>query len=93
MDRSGFGTRMKNPTHPGGFIWSEIVEPIGLSISDAAETLGVTEDELAAFFGEREPLTSRMAQRIEKVFGVSKDTLIRMQRSYEFSKDRGHPAP
>lgn len=93
MDESFSDARMKNPAYPGGFIWRELIEPKGLSVSRAAETLGVTEDELSAFFGERTPLTSRMAERIEKAFGVSPVTLMRMQRSYEFSKDRDHPAP
>lgn len=93
MVGSGFGPRMKNPAHPGGLIWGEIIEPMGLSVSNAAETLGMTEDELAALFGERAPLSSKMAQRIETAFGVSKVTLMRMQRSFETSKDRGHPAP
>ena len=93
MVGSGFGTKMKNPAHPGGFIWGEIIEPMGLSFCNVAETLGVTGAELSALFGERAPLTSSLAQRIEKAFGVSKDTLMRMQRSYEVSKDRGHPAP
>ena len=36
------GIRMKNPTHPGGFVKSEIIEPLGLSVTDAALALGVT---------------------------------------------------
>lgn len=92
MGGSGFGTRMKNPAHPCGFVWSELIEPMGLYVSMAAENLGVTGDELSAFFGERAPLTSSLARRIEKALGVSKETLMRMQRSYEISKDRRHPA-
>lgn len=93
MDGSVSGTRMKNPTHPGGFIWSEVIGPMGISVGSAAAILGVSEDKLAALFGERAPLTSGMAWQIEKAFGVSKDTLTRMQRSYEIYKDRGHPVP
>lgn len=93
MVGSGFDTRMKNPAHPGGFIWSEFIEPKGLSVSRAAETLGVNRDELSALIGERTPLSSGMAQRIEREFGVSKGTLLRMQHSYDFPKDRGDPAP
>ncbi|MBL7660849.1 addiction module antidote protein, HigA family, partial [Escherichia coli] len=36
------GIRMKNPAHPGGFIKHEIIEPLGLSVTSAAEVLGVT---------------------------------------------------
>ena len=93
MVGSAFDIRMKNPSHPGGFIWGELIEPTGLSVSKAAEALGVMEDELSAFIGERVPLSSGMARQIEMAFGVSKDTMMRMQRSYEISKDRGHPTP
>ncbi len=33
---------MKNPLHPGGFVLRECIEPLGLTITDAAEALGVT---------------------------------------------------
>jgi hypothetical protein len=36
------GIRMKNPAHPGGFVKSEIVEALELSVTDAAKALGVT---------------------------------------------------
>lgn len=35
------GIRMTNPAHPGGFVKSEIIEPLGLSVTAAAEALGV----------------------------------------------------
>ena len=34
------GIRMKNPAHPGGFVKSEIVEALDLSVTDAAKALG-----------------------------------------------------
>lgn len=36
------GIRMKNPAHPGGFVKLEIIEPLGLSVTAAAQVLGVT---------------------------------------------------
>ena len=38
------GIRMKNPAHPGGFVKSEIIEPLGLSVTAAAQVLGVTRE-------------------------------------------------
>jgi plasmid maintenance system killer protein len=35
------GIRMKSPAHPGGFVKSEIIEPLGLSVTAAAQALGV----------------------------------------------------
>lgn len=73
------GIRMKAPAHPGGFVKSEVIEPLGLSVTDAAQALGVTRPALSALLNERSHLSPEMALRIEKAFGVSMDTLMRMQ--------------
>lgn len=82
------GIRMKNPAHPGGFVRSEIVEPLGLSVTDAARVLGVARTALLALFDERVPLSPEMALRVEKEFGVSSGTLMRMQNSYDIAQAR-----
>lgn len=82
------GFRMKNPAHPGGFVRSEIVEPLGLSVTRAAQVLGVTRSALSALLNERTSLSPEMALRIEKAFGVSMDTLMRMQTSYDIAQTR-----
>ena len=82
------GIRMKNPAHPGGFVKSEVVEGLGLSVTRAAEALGVTRPALSAFLNERAQLSPEMAIRIEKAFGVSMDTLMRMQNSYDIAQAR-----
>jgi len=80
--------RMKNPAHPGGFIKHEIVEPYGLSVTQAAAVLGVTRPALSALLNERAALSPEMALRIEKAFGVSMDTLMRMQNSFDIAQTR-----
>ena len=82
------GMRMKSPAHPGGFVKSEIVEALGLSVTGAAAALGVTRPALSALLNERANLSPEMALRIEKVFGVSMDTLMRMQTSYDIAQAR-----
>jgi addiction module HigA family antidote len=67
---------------------SEIVEALGLSVTDAARALGVTRPALSALLNERAALSSEMALRIEKAFGVSMDTLMRMQNSYDIAQAR-----
>lgn len=80
--------RMKNPAHPGGFVKHEIIEPYGLSVTDAATVLGVTRPALSALLNERASLSPEMALRIEKAFGVSMDTLMRMQNSFDITQAR-----
>lgn len=77
------GFRMYSPSHPGGFVKSEIIEPLGLSVTAAALVLGVTRPALSALLNERASLSPEMALRIEKALGVSMDTLMRMQTSYD----------
>jgi addiction module HigA family antidote len=80
--------RLKNPAHPGGFVRTEIIEPLELSVTDAASALGVTRAALSALLNERASLSPEMALRIEKAFGVSMDTLMRMQNSYDIAQAR-----
>jgi addiction module HigA family antidote len=80
------GIRMKSPVHPGGFVKTEIIEPLGLSVTRAAGILGITRAALSAFLNARSALSPEMAIRIEKAFGVSMDTLMRMQNSHDIAE-------
>jgi len=86
------GLRMRNPAHPGGFVKSEIIEPLGLSVTRAAQALGVTRAALSAVLNERAHLSPQMALRVEKAFGVSMDTPMRMQNSYDIAQTRKRSA-
>ena len=80
--------RLKNPPHPGGFIKTEIIKPLGVSVTVAARALGVTRPALSSLLNERSTLSVEMALRIEKAFGVRLETLMRMQNSYDISRAR-----
>jgi antitoxin HigA-1 len=82
---AGQGMRMKFPTHPGSFVRTEIVEEMGLSITAAAAALGVTRPALSSLLNKRSALSPEMALRIEKAFGLSMETLMRMQNSYDIA--------
>ena len=71
------------PSHPGGFVRMEILEELGLSVSRAADILGVRRATLSDLVNENASLSPEMALRIEKAFGVSMDTLLRMQAWYD----------
>ena len=80
--------RLKSPPHPGTFVRGEIVEPLELSVTAAAAVLGVTRAALSAFLNGRSSLSPEMAVRLEKAFGISMDTLMRMQNSYDIARAR-----
>ena len=84
--------RLKTPVHPGGFVKQEVLKPLGLSVTEAADALGVTRPALSALLNERAHLSPDMAIRIEKAFGVSMETLMRMQNSYDIAQARKREA-
>jgi addiction module HigA family antidote len=80
--------RMKNPPHPGAFIKSEILEGYDLTITSGAKALGVGRQALSELVNCRSAVSPDMALRLEKAFGVSMDTLLRMQTSYDIAQTR-----
>jgi addiction module HigA family antidote len=67
------------PCHPGEFIREEILKELKLPVARAAEILGVRRATLSDLVNGKAALSPEMALRIEKAFGVSMDTLLRMQ--------------
>lgn len=84
----GAKTRADLAGHPGRFVWSEVIQPHGLSITEAAQALGVTRPALSKFINGRASLSPEMALRLEKAFGVAMDMLMRMQGSYDIAEAR-----
>ena len=82
------GIRMKNPVHPGSFVKTEIVEALELTVTRAAAKLGVTRPALSALLNERAAMSPEMAIRLDKAFGVSMETLMRMQNSWDIAQAR-----
>lgn len=82
------GLRLKTPAHPGVFVRHEILEPLDLTVTEAADVLGVTRPALSALLNARSALSPEMALRLEKAFGVSMDTLMRMQTSFDVARAR-----
>jgi antitoxin HigA-1 len=71
------------PTHPGEFIRAEILDELHLSVSAAAEVLGVRRATLSDLLNSKAILSAEMALRIEKAFGVDMEMLLRMQAWYD----------
>jgi len=67
------------PSHPGEFIRTEVLEPLGLDVAKAARVLHVRRATLSDLVNCKASLSPEMALRIEKAFGVNMDTLLRMQ--------------
>lgn len=79
---------MNNPCHPGEIIREEIINALGLEITEAARALRVDRTTLSRLLNEKAGLSPEMAIRIEKAFGPSADHLMRMQVSFEMARAR-----
>ena len=79
---------MKNPPHVGGVIRRQVIEPLGLTVTEAAKALGVGRQALSSLLNEKAALTSDMALRVEKAFGPKMDHLMRMQLAYDLAQAR-----
>jgi addiction module HigA family antidote len=76
-------SRMHNPPHPGEIIRVQCLEPLGLSVTDAAKGLGVTRKALSELLNGHSGVSPEMAIRLEKAFGSTAETWLRMQLAYD----------
>ena len=81
---------MKNPPHPGEIIREQIIKALGLTVTSAAEILGVRRATLSDVTNGKASVSAEMALRLEKAFGVSMDLLLKMQAGYDAAQARMH---
>jgi antitoxin HigA-1 len=79
---------MKNPPHPGGVVLRECIEPLGLTITQAAEALVVTRNTLSELVNERRGISPEMAVRLSKVFGGSEEGWLVQQAQHDLAQVR-----
>ncbi|MXY36484.1 MAG: HigA family addiction module antidote protein [Dehalococcoidia bacterium] len=76
------------PSHPGDFIRTEVLDELGLTVTRAAEVLGVRRATLSDLLNGNASLSAEMALRIEKAFGIDMDLLLRMQAWHDAARMR-----
>lgn len=77
---------MKNPPHPGRVVRLSCLEPLGLSVTDAAAVLGVSRQALSNLVNGRARISTDMAIRLAKAFGSTTETWIRLQAAYDVAQ-------
>ena len=75
--------RMHNPPHPGEVIRRQCLEPLGLSVTAAAEGLGVSRNTLSMVLNGRAGISPEMAIRLSKAFGGTPESWLRQQMQYD----------
>ena len=77
---------MKNPPHPGLSVRHDCLEPLGLSVTEAAKRLGVSRKQLSAIVNGRAGISPEMAIRFDKAFGGGASTWYRLQAAYDLAQ-------
>lgn len=74
---------MHNPPHPGEIIKELCLEPLGISVTDAAQALGVSRKTLSAILNGRAGISPEMAVRLSIAFDTSAESWLNQQCQYE----------
>ena len=77
---------MHNPAHPGEVLKELWLEPLGLTLTQAAVRLGVTRKTVSKIINGHGAITPEMALRLEIVFGTSAQAWMNMQTVYDLSQ-------
>ncbi len=78
--------RMHNPPHPGEIIRELCVEPLGLTVTEAAKALKVTRKTLSSLLNGRAGISPEMALRLYRVFGRTPEGWLRLQSQFDLWK-------
>jgi len=74
---------MHTPPHPGEFIRRQCLEPLGLSVTEAAKGLGVSRNTLSMLLNGRLGISPTMAIRLSHGFGGSPESWLQQQVQYD----------
>jgi antitoxin HigA-1 len=81
--KEGRAMPMYDPPHPGEHVRHDCLEPLGLTVTRAAEVLGVSRKALSELVNGRSGISPEMAIRLSKAFGGNPEVWLRMQLSYD----------
>ncbi len=75
--------KMHNPPHPGEVLRELCIEPLEITVTEAAEGLGVSRKTLSAILNGRAGISPEMAIRLAKAFGTSAESWLNQQVQYD----------
>ena len=74
--------------HPGPWLRRTYLDPYAMTVTEVASHLGVSRQNMSVLLNGHASLTAMMALRFEKAFGISADTMLRMQAGYDLARAR-----
>lgn len=75
--------KKRPPTHPGGILRRQYIEPLSLTISELANTIGVSRKTLSKIVNEHGSITPEMALRLSKAFKTTPELWLNLQQNYD----------
>lgn len=76
-------TKGLRPVHPGELLREDILPAVGRPKTEIARLLGISRQTLYDILGEKQPVTPAMALRLGRMFNVSAESWVNMQRNYD----------
>ena len=81
---------MHNPPHPGAIIKELCLDPLGLSVTDAARALGVSRKTLSCIITGKAGISPEMAVRLSIAFDTSSESWVNQQSQYDLWQAEQH---
>ena len=75
--------KMHNPPHPGEVLRELCLAPLGISVTDAAEALGVSRKTLSSILNGRAGISPEMAIRLSMAFNTTAESWLNQQVQYD----------
>ena len=81
---------MHNPPHPGEVLKELCIEPLGLTVTEAAKALGVSRKTLSAILNGKSGISPEMAVRLSIAFSTSSESWLNQQTQYDLWQAEQH---
>ncbi|WP_456418252.1 HigA family addiction module antitoxin [Thiolapillus sp.] len=81
---------MHNPPHPGEVLKELCIEPLGLTVTEAAKALGVSRKTLSAILNGKSGISPEMAVRLSIAFNTSSESWLNQQTQFDLWQAEQH---
>ena len=78
--------KMHNPPHPGEILRELCLQPLGLSVTEAAQALGVSRKTLSSILNGRSGISPEMAVRLSIAFNTTSESWLQQQLQYDLAQ-------
>jgi len=75
--------RGMSPVHPGRILKQDCLEPLGLTVTEAAKGLGVSRNALSAIVNQKAGISPEMAVKLSEAFNTTPELWMNMQKTYD----------